>query len=197
MMVPPHDRGELVTSDGRSVRSVDVVFDALRARLAIQLEQIKILDGKANFGLASASLLTAAVAGLRSSLATAQRAGEVEDWVIPNLLTVNPSTVVNVLVVAALGAYLAVVLTAYNAYRVRTFKWVLGSDDGPNEDFLAVYMDRPAVDTKEALSVAMSHAFKRNAQMVESKSRYVSLVLFSLIVEAFLLLLITVVQLAL
>ncbi len=54
--------------------SLDIVYEELKQRMATQNSQIDVLDGKANFGLASSSLLTAVVV-LNEALSVAQQAG--------------------------------------------------------------------------------------------------------------------------
>lgn len=154
--------------------SIDIVYDELKKRITVQDAQIGALDGKANFGLASASLLTAGIAGLQNTFLTAQKAGPVSNISIFGFM-VSPTTLINVLTVASFVAYVVVVLTAYMAYRILDFRVVPIPDK-----FVEKYLDKPPLYTKKRLIRTLVVAFHENERLVNQKVRWTVMVQFQL-----------------
>lgn len=171
--------------------SLDVVFEQVKSRMAAQDSQIATLDGKANFSLASATLLTAGVTGLQAAFSSAQETGPVNSFMVFGL-NLPATAAISILTSVSLLAYVIVVFAAYQAYRVRDFKAV------PKVQTLRdKYLQKTETETKTAMIDAWVEVFSRNEKLINNKLWWTNLVLFALAVEAFLLLLVTVVELAL
>lgn len=97
--------------------SLDVVYEEMQDSISVQNDRIKGIDTKANFGLAAATLLTAAVTGLGRALLEAPQQGANPVWFgLPATLVVDAVTIVS------LGVYALIAFTTYRAYRIQTFK---------------------------------------------------------------------------
>ncbi len=92
--------------------SLDIVYEELKQRMATQNSQIDVLDGKANFGLASSSLLTAVVV-LNEALSVAQQAGTARPFSILWFEVADPVSASNRLTTIALIVYLGVTIFAF------------------------------------------------------------------------------------
>lgn len=185
------DGGNEQAAVTENLESLDVVFEQVEGRMAAQDAQISSLDGKANFSLASATLLTAGVTALQSAFSTAQDAGTPNDFLVFGL-SLPPAVVVEVLMIVSLLAYVVVVYAAYQAYRVRNFKAV------PKVRTLRdKYLQKPEGETKKAMVDAWVEVFSRNEDLINNKIWWTNVVLFALALEAFLLLLMTTTELAL
>lgn len=68
---------------GQTPPNLDLLYEIVKARVADQSAQIGTLDTKANFGVASSTLLITSVAGLCYAFAAAQQARAVGDLVLP------------------------------------------------------------------------------------------------------------------
>jgi uncharacterized protein HemY len=158
--------------------SLQIVFDEVKGQLDAQAARVDTLDGKSNFGLASASLLTAGLISFQDAVPIAE-------------VSTTVKMVYWVLVISALITYVIVVVTAYYAYRVLPFKAV----PAPKR-LLEGYLNKPEEDTKRALVTAFVEAFDQNEKLVQRKTQWTTAVLISLMVEAALLLIITIVQLS-
>lgn len=165
--------------------SLALVYDELKARLAEQSAQNAAIEGKSSAGLASASILTAVV-GVKGSL---QKASAVTAWTIFGH-PIAGATAIQWLTILAAFAYLAVVVTTYAAHRVRRFQTVPDP-----KHLLEEYTLRPEETTKEYLAGTMMTVFYDNERLIEAKLRWTRCVLLSLVVEAIMELLLTIVQL--
>ncbi len=171
--------------------SLDIVYEELKQRMATQNAQIAALDGKANFGLASASLLTAVVA-LNAAVSTSQRIGTVRPFSILWLDIADPVSEAGRLTTAAFAVYLAVILFSFLAYRIRPFQ------DVPDpKELMTKYLDQPREQTKRDLSGTRAVTFLDNEKQVKRKVRWSHLVILGLTVEAVLLMLLTLIQIRL
>ncbi len=173
--------------------SVDVVYAELKDRVALQLAQADTLDNKSNFGLGSAALLTAGVAALRNASEPAI-GKEVERWCLFGWIL--PVTVlVTWITVGAFAAFVAVVWCSYQAYKVRTFTISPSIGKAGTEHLLDVALHRPPNHTK----VLMSHHrvvedLFQNERQIERKTRWTAWSLIALVVEAVLLLTMSVLE---
>jgi len=165
--------------------NLDLLYEVVKARVADQSAQIGTLDTKANFGVASSSLLITSVAGLRTAFAAAQQAHAVGDLVLPGGAgRVNTATAVNSLTVAALALFIVLVFCAYKAYQLRRYTVV------PKlKVLLDDYWDRSVVDTKADLTTTIADAFCDNEVLIEDKVWWTKAVLACLIMQACLLVL--------
>jgi len=171
--------------------SLDLIYDLITGRIVEQNTQIAALDGKANFGLGSATLLITAATGLRAGLVTARQAGRTGDITVLSL-AINPTRLVDWLTLGAFVAYLLVITCAYNAYALRRYTIV-----PEPEPLQRKYMGEPAHKTKETVVAGLTKAFGENEALVGRKVAWTRWALRALFLEALLLLLMTVVQLAL
>jgi hypothetical protein len=60
-----NEKQVLQQNDPDEPQSLDFIFDQIKYRMEIQKEHISVLDKKSNFDLASATILTASIAGLQ------------------------------------------------------------------------------------------------------------------------------------
>jgi hypothetical protein len=145
--------------------SADVIYEELRHRVALQLEQVDSLDGKANFVLGSASLLTAGVAALRN--AAEPTAGQApERWCVLGW-NAEAMTLVNIVIACAFAAFVGVVWCSFQAYRVRTFTVTPEPIAGAGLVFQQ-YLGRPEGDTKVMLS---NSRVRHDSPTMKSRSR--------------------------
>lgn len=150
--------------------SLNLIYDEIKGRLAYQQAQIGSLDGKANFGLGSATLLTAGIATLHS--------------------TVKPSPLVNILTVVAFLVYVFVLVFSFCAYRLRTWSVT------PNpRQLLDDATDWPEEKTRACLAQQRVEDFERNESEIAIKATWVRRALYALIAEGAVLLLIAIVHL--
>ncbi len=182
-MTSEHSIDKPTADELAQLESTDIVFDEVKRRFAFQDAQIAALDGKANFGIASASILTAAVTGLHSNLSQAKGSSA--------LLGLSASMVVDWLTLGAFLTYIVVVLTAFKAYNIRTWKMSPEPDGLINR-----YLREPERYTKSMLAVTIADDYNKNETVMERKIFWTKCALLSLLAEAGMLLLITVVQLA-
>lgn len=140
--------------------SVELIHAEIKGRMNEQNAQIATLDTKANFGLGSASLLTAAIIALHSSVE-------------------GHGLIVNLLTALSLFAYSAVALFSFLAYKLRTFE----TPPAP-EALMLYYIESQPDETMETLIKEMVDAYNKNLKPIRRKILYTKLTLFSLLVEA-------------
>ncbi len=170
--------------------SIDVIFDLAKGRIDEQNARITTLDSKANFGVVSSILLISSAVGLRSALATAQKAGPVTDVEIA-AWKLSVAGLINCLSVSALALFLVIVFCAFRAYQLRQYTVV------PDvEALLTYYLDTPAADTKKTVTATWCEALGENEKTVTSKVRWTRAVLICLMVQAALLVLMALAQFA-
>jgi hypothetical protein len=166
--------------------NLDVILAYIKDVAAAQTAQIAALDGKANFGLTAASLLTTGVASLHG-VDPSRTAG------IPLLPHLSPAILIpaaSLVTGFAFAIYLLVVFSAYQAYKVRTYTVV------PNPSVLLKdYWNKSPFDTKSTLAATLADAVSDNQKQAEKKATWVSVVMRSLLAEAVLLLALLVLQL--
>ena len=167
--------------------SIDIVFDQIKNRITCQDEQISSLDRKSNFGLASATLLIAGIAGLHKGLQPSQQSTSLISKVLPAGIT--PELFIDFLTLFANIVYVLVVVTSYRAYKIRDFVVV-----PEPRDFFNNYLYKPEEFTKETLLATMVEAFYMNQGIVDKKLFWTSWVLRGLLVEAVFIFLLTILQ---
>jgi hypothetical protein len=182
-----------VDSTKERQENLDVILTYIKERAAAQNAQITSLDGKANFGLAAASLLTTGVASLQAAFLAAQRLDAIRPTgglLFPRLDPQILSPVASAFSVLAFATYIVVVFSAYQAYKVRAYTTV------PNaKNLLNDYWTSPAFDTKARLAATMAEVIEENEVQTDAKARWVRVVMRSLLVEAALLLVMLILQL--
>jgi hypothetical protein len=163
-------------------------FDQVKNRIACQDEQISSLDGKSNFGLASATLLIAGITGLHKALQPLQQSTHsIISKVLPT--GIRPELIIDSLTLFAIIVYVLVVATAYRAYKIRDFVVV----PEPRE-FFNKYLYKPEKFTKETLLATMVEAFYINQGIVDKKLFWTSWVLRGLLVEIVFIFMLTILQ---
>jgi hypothetical protein len=170
--VKPQPPDEPVPPIDPSSPSLDVIFDALRARLSAQDAQIATLDGKAGFVLGSASLLTAGAVGLRGAIFPTAVAHHGWGPISAESIGITEGSV-------ALLIYLLLVLVAGQAYAIRKYGQV------PKIHELLLYF--PAMQpqaTRSWLVRAMAVAIGENAKTITKKIRWAKWALRLLALEA-------------
>lgn len=170
--------------------SLDVIYDLIRARVADQNAQISALDNKANFSVASSTILITAATNLRTTSSTRRVTASGNDQF--GTFSINPSLAVNLLTASALIVFLALVTFAFLAYRLRTYEVV----PEPHA-LLEKYLDLPPADTKEVIAETLAIVIDRNRAKIAGKARWTQRVIACLMVQAVVLALMAVVQFSL
>jgi hypothetical protein len=171
--------------------NLDVMLSAIKDEVAAQNAQVSTLDTKANFGLATAGLLTTALVGLRNAYVDAQKtlAQLPDSHISPFLPHFSASVfgqVANVLTILAVICFFAVLVCSFVAYRVRDF------DTVPNSRVLVdKYWDSPPEALKAQLAVSLATALSNDDTMISNKVFWVTWALKSLMLEGLVLLAIT------
>ncbi len=149
--------------------SLELIYDEIKGRLTYQVAQIGALDTKANFGLGSATLLTAGVATL----------GE----------TVGTSFIAALLTIAALAVYVLVIVIVFSfcAYRLRP--WSVTPNPRQVLDDAASWSEE---ETRARLAKQRVEDFERNEREISIKAMWVRRTLYALMFEGALLLLIAI-----
>lgn len=168
----PHPDTAPPVNDGSS--SLDLIFTEVKERLTRQSAQVSALDSKTNFGLGSASLLTALL-GLQQGL---QKPGHV------------PAPLMIPLIALVFLSYLGVVFASYQAYRLRGYAVV------PQPVVLRdEYLDEGIDETKRMLIEACILAYRENTILLDEKIAWTDRALGGLAVEAVLLAIVRLVKL--
>jgi hypothetical protein len=181
--------------------SIDVVLDNAKRSLAIQDDQIKALDAKANFSLATATLLTTAIAAVNKSVldrttaaiqaADATARALAENKPVPTPISPPNPVVVQLAfwlgIVAAL-VYLLVVVSSFMAYRLREYRLA------PDATKLLWQHSQPELTTKRLLAGALAKYAVYNDKAIADKVAWTQRTLILLVMEAVLLLLLTATQ---
>jgi len=170
--------------------SLDVVYDEVQDSITAQNVRLKTIDAKANFGLVAGTLLTAGVTGLGRALVDGGREVATPRWEILGI-TLQANQVVDWVTITSLGAYALIAICANAAYRLRTFK------EAPNPQRLVtkyIYED-PRI-TKTTITSVRAKNYASNEKTIEVKAWWTNLAMVFLVVEAFLLFVIAVIQVA-
>jgi hypothetical protein len=168
--------------------SLDVVYAEVQNSIVLQNDRLKNIDTKANFALASATLLTAGVTGLGRALADAGRTGAVPSWTIQGL-SVGADSVVDWVTVLSLGIYALIVFCTYNAYQLRDFM------EAPDPaGLVSRYVHEDSTLTKATITKERAKNYARTEAQINVKARWTALAMRLLVVEALLLFLITIIQ---
>jgi hypothetical protein len=181
--------------------SIDVVLDNAKRSLAVQDDQIKALDAKANFSLATATLLTTAIAAVNKSvldrttaaiqaadtIARALSEGKTPPTYIP---PPNPTAVQTAfwLGIAAALIYVLVIVSSFLAYRLREYRLA------PDATKFLWQHSQPELTTKRLLAGALAKYAAYNDKAIADKVAWTQRTLILLVTEAVLLLLLTATQ---
>jgi hypothetical protein len=149
--------------------SLDLIYDEIKGRLAYQQTQIGALDAKANFGLGSASLLTAGITALQ----TASR----------------PSLLGDVLTAGALAVYVLVIVFSFCAYRLRS--WSVTPNPRQVLEDAAGCLEE---ETRARLAKQRVADFERNEREISIKAMWVRCELYALLAEGVVLMWIAIVH---
>lgn len=171
---------------GQEWPSVDIVYDEMQQSMTAQNDRLKTIDTKANFGLAAATLLTAGVTGLGRALMESGQEGATPVW-----FGIQANYIVDWVTIISLVVYAAIAYTTYRAYRIQTFKEVPSP-----QRLLDKYLYEEPEATKAAIANARLKAYTTNEGIAENKVTWVNRAMWLLIVEALLLVIIAVIQVA-
>jgi hypothetical protein len=168
--------------------SIDVVYDEIQEMTKAQSDRNKIIDTKANFGLAAATLLTAGVTGLGRALS--ESGATVGSQVVPiGPWTPSTNQLVDGVTIASLVVFFLIALCTVLAYRIQTFRDVAN----PGK-LMEVYLYKEPEYTKAALAQQRAKNFMTNEDRIDGKATWANRAMKLLVVEAGLLLLIAVLQ---
>ncbi len=148
------------------VPSIDVIFDLTREQLAAQRDRIANTDTKAGLVLASASLLTGALA----------------TWHVPAVSVHYPLSiqwVISRVPLISIVVYLIVIGTSFLALRPRVYDF---SPDPSN--LWKIYSKEPELTTKRRVRATMEEDFLTNEKLIEQKTRWTQIAFFTLALEA-------------
>lgn len=147
--------------------SINIVYDAIKGRIAEQDARLSLLEGKAVRTLGSASILTSGVGLLTAGLATFKGTNPKPEPKVdlPVFGNTTATEVATVIIIAIFLAYFFVVFTTYQATKTHDYK-VTGD---PNA-LMANYLVRKEEDTKQALSNSMVRSFNNNEKILATKA---------------------------
>ncbi len=144
--------------------SLNLIFDLLKDRIALQWQQTNALDNKANFILVSATALVSAALVLQAVLLTPQTAPVSQITSLPFYCPTSTNRILHSLpLLILLAVYLFVMLSAYLAYQIRVYK------QAPEPDELFKYLIDEEDKTMEAVTRAMLEVCKSNNLTIRSK----------------------------
>jgi hypothetical protein len=168
--------------------SLDEVYTEVKDRISSQNDRNKTIDGKANFGLAAATLLTAGVTGLSKvvgDVATKSNVGQ-RDFI---LFHAHLGTVADWITVASLAVYGMAAISAYMAYHLRAFR------ESPKPQRLVEhYVNQDPRITKATITRELAKDYAFNEDVIDEKVKWTNRTMVFLIVETALLLLIALIQ---
>ncbi len=147
--------------------SLEISLDLTREKVASQQGQINALDTKANFVLTAATILLGT--GLTAQIA-----------ITTESISILGQHISRALPLAILvAAYLLVVISAYQAYRIRSY------DNAPEPQKLVdEYLKESGEITKEDALRAMAIAFANNRKEIKFKVRWTRWALNALVAES-------------
>lgn len=181
------DGSDDIVADERWL-SLDLVYEELQESATAQIERLKSIDTKANFGLVAGTLLTAGVTGLGRALLDATQSAGPPTW---SILGVNlaANQVVDALTVLSLGAYALIAFCTFQAYRLRMFQ------EAPNPEVLVTkYIYEPPRITKGVIIDARADNLATNEKVIGQKVVWTKRAMVFLVVEALLLFVIGIVE---
>jgi len=177
------------TSGAEDYPSLDIAYDGVKDVLAQQTDRLKSVETKANFGLASATLLTAGVTGLGKALNDATKDGAPVPLIDFWKFHVKADNAINWLTIAALVTYASIILFIFMAYRIRDFY------ESPDPKRLVEsYISQPAWETKAMILDARAKDYTSNEVLLCLKARWANVAMVLFLVEAVLLCVIAFVQ---
>ncbi len=163
-----HNFGESTTDTQPEddVPSLDVAFDLTREQCAAQLTHLNGLDTKAGFVLASASLLTGALATWRVPTTTVHYPIFIE-WFMMRIPLIS------------IVIYLVVIVTSYFALIPRDFTISINPTH-----LWQNYSKKPERWTKRKVRATMAAIYQKNKQVIDRKIRWTMAAFFALALEA-------------
>jgi len=179
-----------IPTDSQDWPSIDVVYDEVQDIVEAQNERLKIIDTKANFGLAAATLLTAGVTGLGRALVESGQVVDAPQWPLFGG-TMPVKQITDAVTVLSLVIYAAIAVSTYIAYRIQTFREVANP-----MRLVDVYLYKDPAYTKAALSKQRAKNFDTNEKKLNGKATWVNRAMALLIAEAGLLVVIAAIQIA-
>lgn len=161
----PTDGSQLPSQVSDEFASLDVVFDLTRDQLSFQMSQVDGLDTKAGFVLASASLLTGALA----------------TWHVPATTSYSPfiATFIQHIPLISILIYLVVIVTSFMAIMVRTYEY----PTAPTQ-LRELYLHWPEQATKRKMRANIEAAYIRNEEKIKGKTRWTLAAFGALAIEA-------------
>lgn len=184
------------TNDHPDYPSLNIVAELTKERVVDQLEQVKILDGKANFVLGAATALVSASlilqAGLLSTQSTPSSSKNTSS-LHSSSFALTTSNLFHLLPLALLILpYLAVMISAFLAYRIRVYK-----QTPDPERLYENYLQKDEQETKAAVYRATLEAYKANVKTINRKVRCLNIAFVFLTIETILLAITLVLQILL
>lgn len=167
----------------KQLPSLPLGFDLVKDRLAYQSERVNALDTKASFVLGSSTLIIGAATLTRSQIPPCHFFFFITIFIanIPQLWLITPS-ILNSIPILLMLSYIAGVIFAYQAYRIR------GLYNVPNpRTIYERYLTRTEYETKRDSFRAMLEAYERNNKGIDVKIRWTNAALISLVILAVLL----------
>lgn len=195
--VVPVEEAPDISDETKDWPSVDVVYDEIHNMVKAQNDRLKIIDTKANFGLAAATLLTAGVTGLGRALAeSGQRmVASGQEVALPQWpvfgADVPVTTMTDWVTIISLVIYALIAVSTYLAYRIRTYR-----DVANPRRLMDVYLYKAPAYTKAAIANQRAKNFAGNEAKINDKATWVNRAMILLIGEAALLVVIAIIQVA-
>ncbi len=167
------------SNKSRDLPSLNLIFELLKDRIALQWQQVNALDNKANFILLSATTIVSAALVLQAVLLTPQTTPTSQTISLPLYCPAYSNRILQSLpLLILLAVYLSVMLTAYLAYKIREYK------QAPEPDELFKYLVEEEDRTREAVTRAMLEVCKSNALTYKNKVFRVKIAFILLACEA-------------
>ncbi|HEX8598507.1 MAG TPA: hypothetical protein VF952_08330 [Chloroflexia bacterium] len=168
--------------------SLSIIYDLVQQRVTAQYERINSLDTKAGFVLGSATLLTGGISALQQVAITT----------MTDLNSKDPSTVAQWKIgiggasLLAVLFYLVLVFASIQAYKIRKYNAL-----SRVRTLIDKYYENEEVDTKEVLVDTLATLVEENDQIIDRKALWTQRAISCLMIEAILLAILTMLQLAL
>ncbi len=155
---------EKMMGSSEKYRSLQLVFDEIKGRIAAQDAQITALDGKATAGFGSATLLAAV--GSLQQLTSRSGNGRSEPFVVP-------------LSVVGFTLYLVIVFATFMAYRPRDYNRAVEPKKLRDE-----YLSEDEDVTRKNLVDAMVIAYEKNVGLIKDKANWTNAIVCLLLIQA-------------
>jgi ABC-type multidrug transport system fused ATPase/permease subunit len=144
--------------DFSNLKSIDLIFDLVKGRSALQMDQADKLDTKAYSVMTSATALVSAALILQAVLPALSSSTHISFF--NQALQLTPLALL-------LAAYLAVMITAILAYKLRQYAQT------PNPMTLFQnYLDKPELYTKAKVLRSTVEDYKKNEEEINKKIKW-------------------------